>query len=571
MLRRLTRAQRVADQQLTFMPSVKSCGARGGSFPGEGVEFRVPVCSSLRQQSARRSFLDSSAAMHTGKRGTPWTRARPAKRRRRTRTSAGGACASTPGPRDTSEAQNDWTDVQRWRAATASPLADRLAIKVRAGVDLTSHYSGTGAAESALAAIAGDQLTSYSACDIDLVCQDVLVHHEGASAPRHVFADLCDRPPVEIMQELRLRLKQAQIKAGVARGSASAPAAQATGGGPETIQRVGREWVREAMAILAAWSPTRDDMGQCVRHGRQCRIFPPRGSRYHIEVSGVNCQPWSAVGKKLGWLDDRSLPCLVLVQTILCIEPSAVCIECTPAFDFATLRELLAAKYQGSCAQTCPTDFGLPVRRPRLYMWFDSMSCLDEEHVDIDCCLLAARRSVRLSPRDYLKVATADRRRHYEDMWREYTGSAPPRPLLRRMVRKGPGPMPPVAKYLAPGLLSRYRSHREAVAKIRKNEKDCFVVDINQSATYGRASTPNVFPTILKTSVLVVLSADEANDSMLVPEELLSIHGIDLPSSVLRRLKLRRVRQLLGNSMHVVQVGTFIQCALATRTWSGDQ
>lgn len=503
--------------------------------------------------------------------------ARAAKRRRRARiSSVGGARASTPGPRDTCEAHLDWTDVQRWRAATASPLADRLASKVRAGLDLTSHYSGTGAAESALAAIAGDQLVSYSACDIDLVCQDVLLHHEGASAPQHVFADVCDRPPLEIMQQLRRRLEQAQIKAGVARGSASTPAAQATGGDastPETIQRVGREWVREAMAILAAWSPTRDDMGQCVRHGCQCRIFPPRGSpRYHVEVSGVNCQPWSAVGKKLGWLDDRSLPCLVLVRTILCVEPSGVCIECTPAFDFATLRELLAAKYQGSCAHTSPMDFGLPVRRPRLYMWFDSIACLDEEHMDLDCCLLAARRSVRLSPRDYLKAARADRRRHYEDMWHEKkTGSAPPRPSLRRMSQKGPGPMPQVADYLVRGLLSRYRDHREAVAKIRKNEQDCFVVDINQTAAYGRASTPNVFPTILKSSVLVVLSADEANDRMFVPQELLSIHGIDLPSSVLRRLKLRQVRQLLGNSMHVVQVGTFIQCALATRTWSGDQ
>ena len=497
------------------------------------------------------------------------------KRRRRAWTNVGGACASTPGPRDIIEAQTDWADVQRWRAATASPLCDRLANKVRVGLDLTSHYSGTGAAESALAAIAGDQFVSYSACDIDLICQDVLVHHpKGVSAPQHVFADLCDRPPVEIMQELRQRLKQAQIKAGVARGRASTPAEQATGGGastPETIQRVGREWVREAMPILAAWSPTRDDMGQCVRHGRKCRIFPPHSSRYHVEVSGVNCQPWSAVGKKLGWLDDRSLPCLVLVRTILCVEPSVVCIECTPAFDFDTLQDLLAAKYLGSCAQTCPLDFGLPVRRPRLYMWFDSMSCLDEEHADIECCLLAARRSVHLSPRDYLKATRTERRRHYEDTWRERTGSPPPRPSPRRMDLKGPGPMPRVADYLAPGLYSRYRDHRDAVAKIRKSEQDCFVVDINQSASYGRVSKPNVFPTILKSSVLVVLPADEAHDCMVVPKELLSIHGIDLPSSVLRRLKPKQVRQLLGNSMHVVQVGTFIQCALAARTWSGDQ
>ena len=74
-----------------------------------------------------------------------------------------------------------------------------------------------------------------------------------------------------------------------------------------------------------------------------------------------------------------------------------------------------------------------------------------------------------------------------------------------------------------------------------------------------------------KSSILVILSADEAHDRMFAPEEFLSIHSMDLPSAVLRRLTLREVRQLLGISMHVVQVGTFIQCALAARTWSGDQ
>ena len=85
------------------------------------------------------------------------------------------ACASSPGPRNMVEAQTDWADVQRWQAATKSPLSQRLANKVRVGLDLTSHYSGTGAAESALAGIAGNQLVSYSACDIDHTCQEILM------------------------------------------------------------------------------------------------------------------------------------------------------------------------------------------------------------------------------------------------------------------------------------------------------------------------------------------------------------------------------------------------------------
>ena len=205
-------------------------------------------------------------------------------------------------------------------------------------------------------------------------------------------------------------------------------------------------------------------------------------------------------------------------------------------------------------------------------MWFDSITCLDEEHADVDCYLLAARRRVRLSPRDYMQATIIERRVHYENVWCGRTKCDPPMvPLQKRMTVKGSGPMPLVAHYLAPGLFSRYQDHREAVAKIRKNDQDCFVVDINKNASYSSNSTPNMIPTILKSSVLVILSADEANDCMFVPRELLSIHGIVLADSVLRRLTVRQVKQLVGNSMHVVQIGTFIQCAFAARTWSGDQ
>ncbi len=100
-------------------------------------------------------------------------------------------------------------------------------------------------------------------------------------------------------------------------------------------------------------------------------MCPDATQRYHLEVSGINCQPWTRVGKRSGWLDDRSIPCVVLVQMILAVEPNGVCIECTPLFDFQTLANLLRSKYTGDKVITSPMDHGLPIARKRMYMWFD--------------------------------------------------------------------------------------------------------------------------------------------------------------------------------------------------------
>ena len=78
-------------------------------------------------------------------------------------------------------------------------------------------------------------------------------------------------------------------------------------------------------------------------------------------------------------------------------------------------------------------------------------------------------------------------------------------------------------------------------------------------------------PTLMRSSILVLLSANAAQDCLFLPSELASIHGLRIPPSVLRRLSVREARALVGNSMHVAQIGAFAQFALATRTWSNDQ
>ena len=64
------------------------------------------------------------------------------------------------------------------------------------GIVVTTHYSGTGAAEMALAKIAPGRVTFHSACDLDPICREVLrLNHPMECAVEHVPKDLCPPPP----------------------------------------------------------------------------------------------------------------------------------------------------------------------------------------------------------------------------------------------------------------------------------------------------------------------------------------------------------------------------------------
>ena len=251
------------------------------------------------------------------------------------------------------------------------------------------------------------------------------------------------------------------------------------------------------------------------------------------------------------------------------MEPDGVCLECTPGFDFNTLADLLRAKYDGDFAITSPDDHGLPVARKRMYMWFDRRESVDETHAGVRDMLDCARRIPMIAPETYLRATPAEVLRHYNKLLAAGVQAGKLSAAIsvpRRRRAKGP----PVSQLsvrdvLHGGFLKRYDEYRKKL-KDALAKHGCHVVDIMKTPEYSGAPNSTRFQTLMKSSCLVAMFDSEESDRLLLPSESPAVHGLHLLLDVLRDLPPTDVRYLVRNSMHVVQVGSFVQYALATRT-----
>ena len=436
------------------------------------------------------------------------------------------------------------------------------------GLVVTTHYSGTGAGEMAMAKVFPGRVRFHSACDISPTCQHVLLNHGPECAAEHVTKDLLARPPQKIVDRLKSLLVEYQEQAEI---RAATPGDDKR----EIVSAVGRDFVQSAMETLKDWTPTREDTAYCLRHEKDCPVSPARASastpgRLHVEISGINCQPWTLAGKRLGWLDARSIPCLILVRIIVVVQPDAVCLECTKGFDFQTLQLILRG-FRGDYAITSPVDFGRPVARERMYMWFDRVLSLSQVHREVCTILDVSRRSLLVGPEVFVRATDDEIQRWYYSLaMRSSTKpDGPPRPsVLRRLSKKqAPTCNLRVRDVLPAGLRGRYEAHRVQVDSICTQTGVCYVRDINRTAGWGGKPQCQHVPTILRSSKLVAMFHSRDQDRLLLPSELPCIHGITLPAHVLAKLEPREVMSLTGNSMHVTQIGAFIQYALATRSY----
>lgn len=111
-------------------------------------------------------------------------------------------------------------------------VKERLARFLTRSIVLTTAYSGMGAFEYTLKSFATEmalpsKFVVYSACDNDDTCINVLLAHEGISAPQHVNVDITERWGRRVPAALRAlqRSFNLQVNALIVHGDRSRSAA----------------------------------------------------------------------------------------------------------------------------------------------------------------------------------------------------------------------------------------------------------------------------------------------------------------------------------------------------------
>ena len=243
-----------------------------------------------------------------------------------------------------------------------------------AEIVLTTHFSGMGTSEMALAMIE-DMLQQHgislpmrvhSATDFNQDCRKVLMSYQPPHGPEHVFGDILDRLPEQAKD--RLIARQLYYKQQFEKASGNGASPHGGVSKRNLAREVGNRFIQETINILLQERGMLCDQAFCYRHECNCPIFPDglAGHQFHLEIAGSVCTPWSLQGAGLGWLDPASLPFMVWAIQLKKAQPHAFLHECTPSFPVDVLAQIVD-EFKVEAATCCPTDFGIPQSRRRVY------------------------------------------------------------------------------------------------------------------------------------------------------------------------------------------------------------
>ena len=246
---------------------------------------------------------------------------------------------------------------------------------------LTSHYSGIGCAEVAVAMLRkqfhehGPPVQFYSATENDPTARKMLLqqaHVAPVQGPSHIFGDICSRIPVDVLAQL----KQIEFDALEA-------AHQLNRLGPEDKKQQQDTLGFQMLSAMCAKLETCNfvEYDYCYKHGRRCPLRAVREPGvHHGDISGTVCVAWSSMRRNnshgRGWLHSSTLPCVTWIFWLKHVQPHWFLHECVPNFDYHNLADQLK-QYCVCSLKTSPSVLGLPANRWRRFAFgFHGQTCL---------------------------------------------------------------------------------------------------------------------------------------------------------------------------------------------------
>ena len=100
--------------------------------------------------------------------------------------------------------------------------------------------------------------------------------------------------------------------------------------------------------LLEMWAVVRQAIlptAPCVTHGQHCPVHPSlkeRAGRRYLIIGGNVCVPWSTLGNAKGWIHSCTVAFVIWLADMMRASPEIIIDECTQAFDFESMAELLS-------------------------------------------------------------------------------------------------------------------------------------------------------------------------------------------------------------------------------------
>ena len=251
--------------------------------------------------------------------------------------------------------------------------------KFEQGVFLCTDYSGVGSAEVACQFICEtfkptssvpdhDSAASTSSCTGGLRClrasDKCPACRKILCCPSHtldrdtcVFGTLEERVQSSLVDKLeKMRVSFLQE-------------ANEAGGQPHDLKHFGAIFVEQALEVIrhSAESGLPESVW-CYKHEKACPFQSayPAGV-WSLNLSGVSCTDWSALGSELGWLGPTSVSFFLWVRKRYLFAERITLLENVMGFDDSMLLKIFP-HHAKTVFQLSPDDFGVPATRGRKYI-----------------------------------------------------------------------------------------------------------------------------------------------------------------------------------------------------------